>query len=107
PLLSALRPLTSFCPLPYASLTSTRQVMQELQNVRENTHRGDVGAGARTLHDQRRPRVAPGDERNNVVVPLRQSHRVVGGQLSQRRACAGALDASDISQDRTTGARTT
>ena len=44
--------------------------MQQLQDVREDAHRGDVGAGARALHDERRARVALGRERDHVVAAL-------------------------------------
>src|SRR6266566_2817713 len=39
-------------------LSLSRQVVQQLQDVREDPHRGDVGARARTLHDERRLRIA-------------------------------------------------
>ena len=36
------------------SRLSLRQVVKQLQNVREHTHRGDIGSGARSLDHQRR-----------------------------------------------------
>src|SRR4051812_32527868 len=44
-----------------------RQVVKQLQDVGENAHRGDVGAGARSLDDEGRPRVALGREGDHVV----------------------------------------
>ena len=42
----------------FPATDSFRQVMQQLQDVGKDAHRGDVGAGAGALHDQRRSGIA-------------------------------------------------
>src|ERR1700704_7149755 len=56
---------------------SPREVVQQLQDVREDAHRGHVGAGTGALHDQRRSSVALRRERDHVVAAFGRRHRVI------------------------------
>ena len=55
---------------------SVREVVQQLQDVREDAHRRDVRAGAGSLHDERGSRVALGRERDDVVAAFCGRDRV-------------------------------
>src|SRR4051812_28639557 len=79
--------------------------MQQLQDVREHTHRRDIGSGAGSLYDEGRLPVALRRERNDVVAPLRRRHRVRAGEFLEGGLRAPALEDADVPQDGAAAAR--
>src|SRR5215813_11877913 len=89
--------LSSDLTSPY-TVALVRQVVQQLQDVRENAHRGDVGAGTRSLDDERRPAVPLGRERDDVVAAFGRRDWVRLRKLLQSGLRAPALEHAHISE---------
>ena len=70
--------------------------MQQLENVRKDAHRRDVGAGTWSLHDERRARVAFGGERDDVVAAFRGGDRMLARELLQAGAGASFFERAHI-----------
>src|SRR5262249_11854109 len=88
--------LSAFPALPCVPWWSLRQVVEQLEDVGEHAHRRHVRAGARPLHDERRPRIALGGERDDVVAALRCRDGVVTGKLLEARPRAPAFERADV-----------
>src|ERR1700730_10115810 len=72
-----------------------RQVVQQLEDVGEDTHRRDVCTRARPLHDERRPRIALGRERDDVVAAFGAGEGVIARELAHLRPRAIAFEDAD------------
>src|ERR1051325_3176885 len=87
---------TRFRPEPTGFSSLFRQVVQQLEDVRKDAHRGHVRAGARALHDERRARVMLRRERDDVVAPFHAGEGMPFRILQETRAGAAPLERTDI-----------
>src|SRR5262249_2376248 len=78
---------------------SMREVVEQLQDVGEAAHRGDIGASARPLHHERRARVPLRRKCYDVVAAFRVRERMVARELLDPGARPIALEHTDVAQD--------